>query len=627
MTIYNQFEKNAKKINAGLKINVKKNLRIMNTIFEQKVSNNEGYYIERGELYLYSDEKRIFISNTVVIPISEVEVCSLGQSKKFLQVIGIRDGGINLEPILIKQSDLRNEDWLRKAWGFKTVVSSIEAQAYRHIKRTMDFLMPYIPNIKKYTYVGWDLDHRDIYLSYRNSIGKFNPGHLLMDDSLEGMELALMDCTAQEAFDFAVQTMLNVAIPEITYTAISFSLLSLFTSVLSGRQRRPEFLFYLYGDSGSRKTTLSKLFFNINERYKNRMPINFVATKAAMEEMIPIMKDSVLVYDDFAPSVNKLEHQANCAKLENLIRTYGDSVGRSKMGSDKKIVSLHPLGLAAITAEKNMIVNESSSARCYLTQLQSKDVDLSILTKAQKNRDKFIMALRNYIAYAANDLEGFIKNFENEFEKNERIFAEKNIKVHPRSIANVAWLKTSFDNFLAYGINEGFIAEEKAKILELNNEKILEKNMLAQQALLQEDNPAQMFMVAISELLANNRVIIAPIVMRGKKKMVEGVISGNLIGYTDMEYVYLLKNTAYISVKRFYEQQGRLFPATEKSFVEDLFIKGIVKPDGNQDGSKGVRININGVRTNVIRLWRNKFFEGSKKEMEKEMCFLNKGGY
>jgi hypothetical protein len=111
----------------------------------------------------------------------------------------------------------------------------------------------------------------------------------------------------------------------------------------------------------------------------------------------------------------------------------------------------------------------------------------------------------------------------------------------------------------------------------------------------------------------------------GKKKIAENKVDGKLIGYKDAEYIYLLKNIAYISVKSFYAQQGRMFPATEKSFVEDLYVSGIIKPDGNQDGSKGVRININGIRTNVIRLWKEKLFNNNQNQVVDEMDFLNKG--
>ena len=626
MDLYTQIEKIAQEINEKDNVDIGKCLQVMADIFKKQKEQDRGYFInEKGELYFACDHQKIFISNTIVIPISEVTVCSLEQSERFLQVIGIREGKRYLKPILIQQTDMRNEDWIRKEWGFKTVVSSMEGQAYRHIKNTMDFLMPYITNIKKYMYVGWDLNGRGIYLSYQNSIGRFNPRQLLMDDSLDGMEIAYMDCTEKEAFDFVINTMLKVTVPEVAYTAMSFSLLSLFTSIFSRRQRRPEFLFYLYGPSGSRKTTLAKLFFNINERYKNQMAINFVATKPAMEAMMSKMKDSVLVYDDIAPSVNKMEHQSNCVKLENLVRAYGDSVGRSKMGSEKKIVALYPLGLAAVTAENNMLISESSSARCYLTQLQPKDVDLVTLTKVQKQRDKFTTAVRNYISYAANDLQGFIKIFEQRFDANERMFSERNLQVHPRSIANVAWLKTSFDHFLEYGVYKGFISNEQVQILERKNDQILEANILVQRALLREDKPSQMFIRALSELLGSKRVFIAEIVKDGKKKIVENKVDGKLIGYKDAEYIYLLKNIAYISVKSFYAQQGRMFPATEKSFVEDLYVSGIIKPDGNQDGSKGVRININGIRTNVIRLWKEKLFNNNQNQVVAEMDFLNKG--
>lgn len=143
---------------------------------------------------------------------------------------------------------------------------------------------------------------------------------------------------------------------------VSFTLLSLCYSQY--KQDRPEFVFLLYGSSGTFKTTLSMHIFNIFEENYTSPPTNLkVATEASIHRLMGRFRDSVLLVDDAAPSVSG--NDETYKKCESIVRAVGDGTGRMVAGRDSKINVYKPSGLIAITGEF-VPLRDTSSILSYL---------------------------------------------------------------------------------------------------------------------------------------------------------------------------------------------------------------------------------------------------------------------
>jgi len=79
--------------------------------------------------------------------------------------------------------------------------------------------------------------------------------------------------------------------------------------------------------------------------------------------------------------------------------------------------------------------------------------------------------------------------------------------------------------------------------------------------------------------------------------------------YVDSTYVYLLPETAYNDVTSFLGRQGKVFPITAVTLNQILVKKGYIIPNKTKDGTKTIKVTINGIRITVLRFTKKNFLQ------------------
>src|SRR5690606_12580021 len=119
------------------------------------------------------------------------------------------------------------------------------------------------------------------------------------------------------------------------------------------------------------------------------------------------------------------------------------------------------------------------------------------------------------------------------------------------------------------------------------------------------NDEVELFVRAMKELITTKTVVLADITLTGLRKNVSmGSDHLKVLGFRDARYLYLLHDSVFNQVCSHYNKQGKAFPVTQEALWNSLKHKNLLIPDRNKDGTKTVRITINGDRVSVIRIDR-----------------------
>lgn len=566
-------------------------------------SNGTTFFIDcEWGVYEGSSEEKVEFCNTIILPIKDITIYYLDRVERYLEVICFKDG--DWQSVYLTPSQLRSDsNWLRKSLGFKAIYYC----KYKELVEYIDTLCPLISAVHVYTYVGWAEPHRGIYITGSGAIGNCNGLNILPHDDIKKFQIREPEIDRQEAVKTVLDLFLDLGTHDFTYTALSFTFLSCYKSLLDELPQKPEFLYYIHGQTGSRKTTVSKLFFNPFHDWEE-VPINFTATKPAMELTMVERRDTVTLIDDIPPSTNTFEKRNIETKVEAIFRSVGDSVGRQKMSSRMKKTEMKPQGLVAITAEDNIVKSASSQARGFFVQINRDTVDLKKLSKAQASHDHYSAAIYYFIEYISTDITKFTKRVVRRYQEYEKQFAMKHSNAHGRHIASAAWLQTSFHELLRFASKIHVISDFQKKRLLDENEEILDEKLKEMIKETDSNNEVELFVRAAKELIATKTIVLADIELKGKKKIVSLTkLSSKPVGYRDADYIYFLPESAFSLICSHYTKQQKLFPVTTKTLWTRLCEKKLLVPDRNQDGTRTIRITVNDDRISVIRIDRRRF--------------------
>lgn len=160
------------------------------------------------------------------------------------------------------------------------------------------------------------------------------------------------------------------------------------------------------GVTNSRKTSMVLVICKIFGRSRMKADAEFAtSTACGIEKMLGKYKDGVVVIDDFKPAVNQTQQRLMKEKLDQLIRLYGDRVGKKRMTEFNvgNRNSYFPIsGGCAITME---VVNgvESTLTRLCLIEIGKDDVRNDVLSFFQANKTVLSTHFYSFIAWVSEN--------------------------------------------------------------------------------------------------------------------------------------------------------------------------------------------------------------------------------
>ena len=534
---------------------------------------------KNGRIYRYTKDGPRIISNFIINPKSEIIKTDGCDSESKLILEGILEGGVKLPEVEISMEEFIKMDWITQRWGIRPTISP-----GRNMK---DYLKDCVQQISKdidintiYSHTGWTVqDNKYIYLHSKGGIGSDN---INTDIPLElsGYSFPKEVRDKKEAIDLSLET-LNLAKHDITIPLLSMTYLAPLVGLIAEGNRTPNFVLWVYGLTGSRKTSVSLAFLNHYGNFSSNIPpASFKDTANAIELKAHTLKDSLLLIDDYHPNIDGSDARKLASTAERILRMYGDRVGRSRMRADTTLNKTYkPRGMAIVTGE-DLPKGASSTARYIGVEIKREDINLDILSKLQKEHKKLAEAMAIYIDWISKNVE-LVQSFIDE-KFDELKVKYKKETTHGRINDAVIWLSISFELLLTFLYEYMFICDDEIEELRLSNEQVIKNILKNQEALYRNQEVELMFIDALEEMINLGKLCLLPVNKQNDDNQIISNYSGKFIGYYDKEFLYLYDSTMYAEVETFLKGKGQSISVSVNTLLKMLRDKNYIKTEEGQ---------------------------------------------
>ena len=534
---------------------------------------------KNGRIYRYTKDGPRIISNFIINPKSEIIKTDGCDSESKLILEGILEGGVKLPEVEISMEEFIKMDWITQRWGIRPTISP-----GRNMK---DYLKDCVQQISKdidintiYSHTGWTVqDNKYIYLHSKGGIGSDN---INTDIPLElsGYSFPKEVRDKKEAIDLSLET-LNLAKHDITIPLLYMTYLAPLVGLIAEGNRTPNFVLWVYGLTGSRKTSASLAFLNHFGNFSSNIPpASFKDTANAIELKAHTLKDSLLLIDDYHPNIDGSDARKLASTAERILRMYGDRVGRSRMRADTTLNKTYkPRGMAIVTGE-DLPKGASSTARYIGIEIKRDDIDLEILSKLQKEHKKLAEAMAIYIDWISKNIERVQSFIDEKFD--ELKVKYKKETTHGRINDAVIWLSVSFELLLTFLYEYMFICDDKFKKLRLSNEHVIKNILKNQEALYRNQEVELMFIDALEEMINLGKLCLLPVNKQNDDNQIISNYSGKFIGYYDKEFLYLYDSAMYAEVETFLKGKGQSISVSVNTLLKMLRDKNYIKTEEGQ---------------------------------------------
>lgn len=544
-----------------------------------------------------SDAEGSFISNTIVVPVKERIIISESSMRQTqIEYLCILNGEVCEERIIcdISCMDKVLLEKIEQSLGTDFVYSRKSTHLKLFVKLIKN-LTKFIKKVHVYEYLGW------------NNIGKkygYFDGVKLISDSQEISEIACegsselkefciesVEASKEECFEF-VQNMLKVGPKRVTIPFLSFALLSLVSTPLKEVGDDVRFMLWVVGPTGSRKTTLCKLFFNFSRRNTSAVFSSFKDTSSRMQKSMNLSRDSAIFFDDYHPPVTHSEKKARDEKFSFLVRSSSDGSYKGRMTSEMKVMKAMPQnGIAAVTAE-DYPDGHSSTARLFMLNLSKGDINLGKLDYCQKNLNLYSTFINDFIIWFSSKYEDISNQLHHEFiDMRNKMNTED---IHGRVNEQCIHIKLGMKLFAWYSLDNGLIDLTDVEKISRKLEKFLISYMVEMKHLLSARKASVMYLNTLLELVATGKCRLAK--YRCKDR-------GLKIGWISEEKIYLVAGVAYAEVQQYWKMQGQLFPKTMTELHRELADEGLIIPMKDGTGNDYTqKVNVHGDSKDRVRV-------------------------
>ncbi len=494
------------------------------------------------------------------------------ESKALFEIEGFLFDGRPLPLITVESNKFIAMNWVVDGWGGDAIFSpGVNCKDYlRHAIQTVSLNNKTRQTV--FCHTGWrKINNTWAYLHAGGAIGA---DHVTVDISAEGrLGKYILPETGNivRAAEAAIQ-LLYVADYKITVPLFSLIYLTPLGESLRRAGKEPAFIMWLNGMTQSMKSSLAAVCLShFGEEFTAlSLPASFKDTANSFERKGFLLKDSLLVIDDFHPSATKAESQQMHKAAQMALRAWGDRTGRSRANVDGTLrQSYPPRGMCLATGEDLPDVGQSGAARYFAVSLKRGDIDKVKLTELQTNTNLLAQNLANYIQWLSTQIEDIAGNAKKELNNFRDTFNEQGFD--GRMPDTVAWLYYGWCAALHYFHSiEVLTTEQYESFLKVGLDTLI--GLASEHAkTIRQEQPANKFLAALREMIAAELVDIVPLQDMPR----EGT---NFIGWRDLDYYYLLPDATFSALVQFYNRQNSNFPVTKQTLWKHLLNDGCLSP-------------------------------------------------
>jgi hypothetical protein len=483
-----------------------------------------------------------------------------------------------------------------------------------HARVAMQLLSGDVPRRTIFGHAGWrKIDGEWMYLHGGGAVGANGNlqrvevalpaalGAFLLPDARGGQEL--IDCWHA-----------SISVLDVAEDAISVVLfLAIWRSVLA----TSDFSVHLAGATGVFKTELAALAMqhfgpNFNSRH---LPASWSSTGNSLEGLAFIMKDALLVVDDFCPTGSTADVQRYHREADRILRAQRNNAGRHRMRSDASLrPSKPPRGLILSTGEDSPR-GQSLRAGMLILEIGPGDVNQKRLTQAQADASNgnYAKSMAGFLTWLAGRYEPMRESLRSRLAELRRQATASTS--HRRTPEIVAGLMFGLDLFLEFGREIGATTEVDAAQIRQRCWVALGEVAEAQTAHLQVNEPTRRFLELLGAAITAGRAHVAgpdglvpenPAAW-GWRAVGSGVLSehrpqGNGVGWVDGDSLYLDLDCSVAATQNMARDLGDSIVVAPRTLAKRLKEKGVLKETSDSRQTTKVRRVLGGRRREVLHL-------------------------
>lgn len=546
-----------------------------------------GYrYTTEGEII---DSKNSKVSNVIIIPKYQIRIEETNEI--YAVISAVIDGSKFVENIKLPAAELATVKWIPSYLGLGAIVYPRKKQEFTLIMKN---LFRNVQSKTTFSSTGWikDNENKYEYIDYSGGIENTTVD-VCLEEHLSKYSISREEVNVINAAKES-HNILKVVDRKISYTLLGLTYLCPLLEFIGERLKLPEFTVWMYGFTGTRKTTLAKLMLAHFGDFQNGVPASFNDTYSSIEIRAHALKDTLILLDDFCPQQSYKETQNINTTAEKVIRAFGDRTSRGRstvtLENQKKFI---PRGMMLITGE-TIVPGNSTVARLITLELKKDSINLKELSEVQKNSKLLSVSMREYIKWIKKEVNSDYTNFLDTIECNYNVYLEdireNAVNTDGRSYEAYAFLLLGLDMMYQFFESIGLLTEEEAKI-EFEEAKI---EFIDQIKINHENSksndPVELFLDTIKELITTKEITL--------RDLDNGVITGNkykgINGYYDSEYFYFSSNDVYGIVRHKLQKSGEYLQLPIRALLKVLADRGIIKVEDKTNLPKKTIIDDDG---------------------------------
>jgi hypothetical protein len=310
------------------------------------------------------------------------------------------------------------------------------------------------------------------------------------------------------------------------------------------------------------KSTLAALFLGHYGVFsRTTLPGAWSSTVNHLEHRAFILKDTIFVVDDFAPT--PLDRREMESKAARLIRAQGNLAGRGRLKADlTEHRVFHPRGLVLVTGEERP-AGQSILARTFLVELEQSQVNKPRLTESQGIAAFLPDAMSGYLRWLAPQMGTLPAQLRSEFREMRQRATTGG--AHLRVPETVAHLALGLDCGLAYAQEIGACDAVEADELRMQCWASLMNRAKANASVVEANRPTILFVEVFQTLLDQQKIsVVSKTTIPDERRDIF------FVGWEDHDSYYLIPNAIYQAVAKFCREAGETFPVGQTRLQQDL---------------------------------------------------------